>query len=160
MIHILGKTHFRSTSGETSDKKSTQKNFYCTKRFVIEFQRESLELFLSYLVFFFNWIYLRASKWKTYCAVKSYLFTARLGVCKFYSVGIETGNEKQPEVDICECDDCGFVNCLIVDPMRRRSNEKLFYVLQSLYTFIRNLLMEMATNYFLPLSHRLSLNFA
>ena len=41
------------------------------------------------------------------CAVKSYLFTARLGVCKFSSVGIETGNEKKPEVDICECEVCG-----------------------------------------------------
>ena len=64
MIDILGKTHFRSTSGETSDKKSTQKIFYCTKRFVIEFQGESLELFLSYLVYFRRYRHFRPSSLK------------------------------------------------------------------------------------------------
>ena len=64
MIDILGKTHFRSTSGETSDKKSTQKIFYCTKRFVIEFQGESLELFLSYLVYFRRYRHFRPSRLK------------------------------------------------------------------------------------------------
>ena len=64
MIDILGKTHFRFTSGETSDKKSTQKNFYFTKRFVIEFQGESLELFLGYLVYFRRFRYFRPSSQK------------------------------------------------------------------------------------------------
>ena len=68
MIDILGKTHFRSTSGETSgetsDKKSTQKIFYCTKKFVIEFEGESLELLLSYLVYFRRYRHFRPSSLK------------------------------------------------------------------------------------------------
>ena len=45
-------------------QKINPKNFYCTKRFVIEFQRESLELFLSYLVYFRRYRHFRPSSLK------------------------------------------------------------------------------------------------
>ena len=82
MIDILGKTNFRSTSGETSDKKSTQKNFYCTKRFVIEFEGESLKLFLSYLVYFRRYRHFRRSsqkkKYQIHATVKDDLFWVQI----------------------------------------------------------------------------------
>ena len=40
---------FRFNSVEISDEKNFFKHFYSIKRFVFEFQGESLELFLSYL---------------------------------------------------------------------------------------------------------------
>ena len=40
--------NFRFISGEISAEKMFLEKFYCTKRFVFEFQGESIELFLSY----------------------------------------------------------------------------------------------------------------
>ena len=97
MIDILGKTHFRSTSGETSDKKSTQKNFYCTKRFVIEFQGESLELFLSYLVYFRRYRHLRPSslkKAKIHATVKKH-FSLRLWLILKLQLGCDKFRESR-----------------------------------------------------------------
>ena len=61
VIHILRRRHFRSTSGETSEKNLTQKSFYRTKRFAVKFQVESLELFLTYQVYFHRYRHLRPS---------------------------------------------------------------------------------------------------
>ena len=44
--------NFRVISVEISTDKDFFGNFYCTKRFVFEFQGESLELFLSYRAHF------------------------------------------------------------------------------------------------------------
>ena len=52
VIHILRRRHFQPTSGETSEKNLTQKKFYRTKRFAVKFKGESIELFLTYQVYF------------------------------------------------------------------------------------------------------------
>ena len=52
MINMPICFHFRSTSGKTSTQKNFSENFYYTKSFVLKFQGESLELFLSYHVHF------------------------------------------------------------------------------------------------------------